>query len=78
MKDEIARLESIMQQITALLRAGEPISQKDQALLTSLTWHLLAALHSRRSRDKIESGSPPARPTIPSEGSDPTLPRKNS
>ena len=77
MKDEIARLENIMQQITALLRAGEPISEKDQALLTSLTWHLLAALHSRKSRD-TKSGSPPERPTIPSEGSDPTLPRRNS
>ena len=48
MREEIAHLETAIQQILVLLKSDEPLTQKDHAVMTSLAWHLVAALHSRK------------------------------
>jgi hypothetical protein len=81
MREVISHLESAIQQVMTLLRSGEPITPKEQAIVTSLTWHLLAALHSRRSQEiGQESGreSSSVKSHLPPEGKSPFSPRKDS
>jgi hypothetical protein len=52
MREEIVRLKTEIQRITSLLRSEEPLAQADHAIVTSLAWHLLAALHTRKHREE--------------------------
>ena len=55
MREEIARLETAIQQMLVLLKSAEPLTQKDHAVIRSLAWHLVAALHSRKPQLREEN-----------------------
>ncbi|HJU06691.1 MAG TPA: hypothetical protein VJ692_16200 [Nitrospiraceae bacterium] len=67
MREEIVNLITAGRKVIALLGAGTPLSQKDYAALTSLTWNLIAALHARKGPDTHGEKSAPADPTEPSD-----------
>ena len=62
MKEEIIGLIAASRDVLALLRAGEPLGPKDHAVLTSLTWQLIAALHARKGMDGLDRQRLPADP----------------
>ena len=66
MKEEIVRLDAAIQATMGLLRGGEPLTSNERAIVTSLTWQLLAALHSRVSQEAYKDNAA-ARQVLPSE-----------
>ncbi len=67
MREEIINLIAASRKVIALLRAGAPLTQKDHAILTSLTWNLLAALHARKDPNACDKTSLPVNPKEPSD-----------
>ena len=63
MQEAMTGLIAAGRQVIALLRAGESLSRKDYALLASLAWRLLAALHARKPvEESVQEQLPPPPP----------------
>jgi hypothetical protein len=75
MREEITNLIAASRKVIALLRAGATLTQKDRAIITSLTWNLVAALHARKGPDTSKDPDTSGEKSLPGHPREPSDPK---